>query len=185
LADGSAMAPLQIALWTVLGVALLISVVTDLASRRILDVVTLPTIAVALALRAFRQGLGDLEHGLISGLVAGAAAAALFVPAAWRGRMGWGDVKLVGAVGATLGYPLVVAGLVFITLVGALQAVISLIWHGAVWQTVTATVRRWAASARLVSKTGAAVPTRHIPYGVAIAVGSLWAMLWQHANGAP
>jgi prepilin peptidase CpaA len=179
------MAPLQIALWTVLGVALLISVVTDVVSRRILDVVTLPAIAGALALRLVLQGVGDLEHGLVSGLVAGAGAAALFAPAAWRGRMGWGDVKLVAAVGATFGYPLVLAGLVFITLVGALQALVTLIWHGALWETVAGVLRRWAARLRVASRSAVAAPNRQIPYGVAIAVGSFWAMWWQRASGSP
>jgi prepilin peptidase CpaA len=179
------MAPLQIALWTVLGVALVISVVTDVVSRRILDVVTVPAIAGALVLRLVRQGVGDVEHGLISGLIAAAAAAALFAPVAWRGRMGWGDVKLVGAVGATFGYPLVLAGLVFITLVGALQAMVTLIWQGALWETAAGILRRWAARLRMASRSTAGAPSRQIPYGVAIAVGSFWAMWWQRASGSP
>jgi prepilin peptidase CpaA len=179
------MAPLQIAMWTVLGVALVISVVTDLASHRILDWVTVPAIVAALALRWFQQGLGDLEHGLLSGLFAGAAAAALFLPGALRGKVGWGDLKLMAAVGAAFGYPLVVAGLVFITLVGAAQAIVTLIWHGAVWETVTGAVLALARRVRLVSRDRSGPPPRQIPYGVAIAVGSFWAMWWQRAGGAP
>jgi prepilin peptidase CpaA len=179
------MAPLQIALWTVLGVALLISVITDVVSRRILDVVTLPAIAGALALQFARQGVGDLERGLISSLVGGVGAAALFAPVAWRWRMGWGDVKLVAAVGAAFGYPQVMAGLIFITLVGALQALVTLLWQGALWETAAGMMRRWAARLRLASRSTAGAP-RQIPYGVAIAVGSFWAMWWQQrASGSP
>ncbi|MBX5484882.1 MAG: prepilin peptidase, partial [Myxococcaceae bacterium] len=65
------MPPLQIALWTVLGVALLISVVTDVLSGRILDVVTYPTIVGALLLRFLWGGWGDTESGLMSGLMGG------------------------------------------------------------------------------------------------------------------
>jgi Flp pilus assembly protein protease CpaA len=42
------MSPVQSALWTVLGVALVISVVTDVLRRRILDIVTYPLMAIAL-----------------------------------------------------------------------------------------------------------------------------------------
>jgi prepilin peptidase CpaA len=179
------MVPLQIALWAVLGVALVISVVTDLLSRRILDWVTFPAMVGALGLRWALQGWGDLEHGVLSGLVAGAAGAALFTPAAWRERMGWGDVKLVAAVGAAFGYPLGVAAIVFITLVGAVQALVTLIWHGVVWETLARSIRRVAQRARLAPAQVEAEPSRRIPYGVAIAVGSFWAMFWQRAGGAP
>jgi prepilin peptidase CpaA len=179
------MAPLQIAMWAILGLALVISVVTDLLSRRILDGVTLPVLFLGLVLRGVEQGLGDLEHGLISGLVAAAAGTLLFLPGAWRGKLGWGDLKLVAAVGAVLGFPLVLWGLVFITLVGALQAVLTLLWHGAGWETAAGWMRGWARRLRLASESAATAPARHIPYGVAIAVGSFWAMWWHSARGAP
>ncbi|NPC87230.1 prepilin peptidase, partial [Pyxidicoccus fallax] len=59
------MTPVQLALWTVLGVALVISVVTDVLRREILDVVTYPLMGVALGVRFFSEGLGDLEHGVL------------------------------------------------------------------------------------------------------------------------
>ena len=176
--------PLTFALWALLSVGLVVSIVTDLASRRILDAVTIPVMGVALALRFWLQGLGDLEQGLLSGLAAGAGAAALFAVLAFRGRgFGWGDVKLMGAVGAALGYPLVMGALVFISLVGALQAVVTLVWQGAVWETLSAAANRWAAKARLVKpRAPTDNPGRHIPYGIAIALGSFWAMWWEHSN---
>ncbi|MHB8877813.1 MAG: prepilin peptidase [Myxococcaceae bacterium] len=176
--------PLTFALWAVLGVALLASVITDLASHRILDVVTYPAMALSLGLRFWRGGIGDLEGGLLSGLAAGVGAAALFAVLAWRGRgFGWGDVKLMGAVGAAMGYPLVLAALVFISLVGALQAVVTLVWQGAVWETLSAQAARFAAKARLLkARAPAAAHPRHIPYGIAIALGSFWAMWWEHSN---
>jgi prepilin peptidase CpaA len=176
--------PVQLALWVVLGVALVISVVTDILRQRILDVVTYPTMAIALAVRVYLQGLGDLETGVLSGLIAGAGAAGLFAILALRGRgFGWGDVKLMGAVGAAFGYPLIMAGLIFISLVGALQAVVTLVWQGAVWETLAASGRRWAVKARLMktSEPGKA-QRRHIPYGIAIALGCFWAMWWEHSR---
>lgn len=177
------MTPVQIALWTVLGAALVISVVTDVLRREILDVVTYPLMGVALGARLYTEGWGDLEHGVLSGLVSGVGLAVLLLPAALRGRMGWGDVKLMGGVGAVLGFPAVMAAAAFISLVGALQAVVTLLWQGAVWDTLATVVRRWAARMRLASADDARpAPQRHIPYGVAIALGTFWALWWQHGS---
>ncbi len=170
-------------LWIVLAIALVISVVTDVVSRRILDVVTFPTILLALVLRAYPfDGLGDAENGLLSGLLAGGASAGFFAVLAWRGgAFGWGDVKLVAAVGAVFGYPLIMGALLFISLAGALQAIVTLIWQGAVWDTVRAVGLKWGKRLKL-SKDAVQGPSRHIPYGVAIALGSFWAMWWDTSN---
>ncbi|KFA93225.1 A24 family peptidase [Archangium violaceum] len=170
----------HIALWIVLGVALVISVATDVLSRRILDVVTYPLMAVALGMRWWSEGVGDLETGLVSGVVSGLGLALLLVPAATGGKMGWGDVKLMAGVGAVLGFPTVMAAAAFISLAGALQAVVTLLWHGAVWETLGHMVRRWAVRVRLMDESASSTPGRHIPYGVAIALGTFWAMYWQH-----
>ncbi|MGZ3460542.1 MAG: A24 family peptidase, partial [Archangium sp.] len=135
--------------------------------RQILDVVTYPLMAVALGVRLGAEGVGGLETGLVSGGVSGVGLALLLVPAAVRGKMGWGDVKLMAGVGAVLGFPAVMAAAVFISLVGALQAAVTLLWHQAV-------------RARLMHEDAASRSRRHIPYGVAIALGTFWAMWWQH-----
>lgn len=175
------MAPKDI-LWLLLTVALVISVVTDVVSRRILDFVTYPTFAIALALRFWQGQLGDLESGVVSGLVAAAGAGGLFAVLAWRGgAFGWGDVKLVAAVGAVFGYPLIMGALLFISLAGALQAIVTLLWQGAVWDTLRTVALKWGSRLKL-SKAAVDVPARHIPYGVAIALGSFWAMWWDKSN---
>jgi prepilin peptidase CpaA len=176
------MTPVQLALWLILGVALLVSVVTDVLRRRILDVVTYPLMGLALGLRLLSEGVGGLETGMVSGLVSGAGLALVLVPLALRGSMGWGDVKLMAGVGAVLGFPAVMAAGVFISLVGAAQALVTLIWQGAVWDTLASVARRWLGRLRLLREDSAPGPGRHIPYGVAIALGTFWAMWWQHEN---
>ena len=177
--------PLKLLLWSVLGVALLISLITDLASRRILDFVTYPALALCLLLRAWDEGVGDPEHGVVSGLLGVAACGGVFGAYAWlrKDQLGWGDVKLVAAAGAAFGYPLALAALLFITLTGALQAVVTVIWQGAVWDTLRRLVLGIGRKLKLTSKT-AVEPARHIPYGVAIALGSVWAMWWDGASGS-
>jgi prepilin peptidase CpaA len=172
---------LKQALWLVLSGALLISVVTDVLSRKILDWVTLPVIALTLGLRAWHQFPGELDQGLLSGLIAGGAAAAFFGVLAWRGVFGWGDVKLLGAVGAAFGFPLIMGALLFISLAGALQAIVTLLWQGAVWDTLRAAGSRWGKRLKL-SKSAIDAPSRHIPYAVAIALGSFWAMWWDRSS---
>src|SRR3954452_14067032 len=105
------------ALWSLLGVALVLSLVWDLRVRRIPNWVTYPTAALALAFRFYRHGLGDFDAenlGLLSGLASGAGVAAFLSIWAVRGeKIGWGDVKLVGAAACVFGYPLVLASLAF------------------------------------------------------------------------
>ena len=164
-----------------LAVALVASTATDVLWRRIPDLVTLPAIAIALGLRASFGGLGGLETGLVSGLVGLFATFAIFALLAWRKKMGWGDAKLMAAVGACLGYPLALAALVFVSLAGALQAVVTLIWHGAVWETLAQAGTKLAVRLRRLPKEAVGA-SRRIPYGVAIALGTFWAMWWQHTN---
>ena len=172
------MTPAQLGLWTLLGVALVISLVTDVLSHRILDVVTYPAIAAGLLLRLAAFGLGSPAFGMVEGVLGAALMFAVFGFLAWRGqRMGWGDVKLAAAVGACLGLRLGVAALVFISLVGAAQAVVTLIWQGALMETLSASLRRFAERLKL-APAPVTSETRRIPYGVAIALGSFWAMWW-------
>jgi prepilin peptidase CpaA len=166
--------PLKQLLFILLAVTLVVAVVTDLTRRRIPDLLTYPAMLAALALRAWREGLGDLDVGLVSGLVGLAAAAGWFAAFALSGKsMGWGDVKLAGVMGAAFGIPLTLAGLVFVSLAGAFQAVVSLLWQGALSDTVRTVLSRKVGRPGDTEK-----PARHIPYGVAIALGSLWAMWW-------
>jgi prepilin peptidase CpaA len=173
---------LRLALWILLGVALLISAVTDLVQRQILDVVTLPTLGLALTARGFKEGFGDLERGVLSGLLSAAGASLLFALLAWKGRMGWGDVKLMAAVGAVFGYPTVMAAMIFVSLAGALQAVVTLMWQGEALAAARSIGDRWLKALRRKPLADGST-LRTIPYGVAIALGSFWAMWWEGSTG--
>ena len=82
-----------------------------------------------------------------------------------------------------MGYPGVVAALIFISLVGSLQTIVTLIWQGAVWETIGSVFRRLASRVKLLDASKIQEPPgRHVPYGVAIALGSFWAMWWEHSQ---
>jgi prepilin peptidase CpaA len=161
-------------LLSLLGVTLAVSALSDARARLIPDVVTWPAFALALGVRWVFEGLGDLDRGLISGVVAAAGVAALFGGIAWANRgFGWGDVKLLVVVGAALGVPQILVAVMFVAVVGAVQAVIVVLWQGTAGDTLGRMLR---------GPSNSSATRRHIPYGVAIAVGSAWAMWWGHAT---
>lgn len=180
---GGTMTGAQLALWILLAVALVVSVVTDLRSRKILDVVTWPTVVLGLGLRWTALGPGDFNSGFLGGVLGAALVALPFgILALWGERMGWGDVKLGAAVGACLGPELGLSALVFISLVGAAQALLLLLWQRALLETVTGVVQRAAQRLKLLPADASSGPRRHIPYGIAIAVGTFWAMWWDRSR---
>jgi prepilin peptidase CpaA len=174
--------PDRLVLWGVLSIALLVSVITDLTSRRIPDFITWPTALLALAFRLWRGGVGDLDTGFLSGLIAASGAGGLLALWAFRGKIGWGDVKLLFAVGAVFGYPLITGALIFISLCGALQAVVTLIWKGSVWSTTRRVLVTFGKRLKLTKGETSQEEPHYIPYGVAIALGSFWAMWWEQSN---
>ena len=91
--------------------------VIDLEHHRVLNGLTYPAIALALAAAAVTPGR-ELLSLLLGGLIGGGALLllALVSPRA----MGFGDVKLSFFLGLVLGYPLVVVGLFLAFVVGGL-----------------------------------------------------------------
>jgi prepilin peptidase CpaA len=142
--------PARIAL-AALGVALAVSVVTDLKSRRIFNAVTYPALALVVGCVLWLGGVPLLLRSLAGAV--GCAAPLAF--AMWRGWMGAGDVKLMAlaglVAGAAAGWPLAATVLLYVAVAGGLQAVL------------------WAAAARVRD-----LPRpRTIPYALAIAAGTI------------
>lgn len=171
------------ALWTwgLLTPALLVAAIYDVRSRRIPDWLTLPALVGLLGLRWWLEGTGDLQHGLLSGAVGAAAAGGFFALWALGGQMGWGDVKLMGAVGAAFGFPSVQGAAIFVTLVGALQALVLLLWQGALWKTIEGALSGLAGRLGLPATAAGERERKSVPYGLAIALGSFWTMWWERA----
>ncbi len=137
----------------VLVAALVVCAVTDLRSRNIYDVVTLAAAVLGIAIHA---ALG--WPALRSSLIGMAVAAAPFFVAFLFGWMADGDVKLMAAAGALKGWPFALGMLVFVSIAGGLQGV------------------AWIAVARARGKD---VP-KHLPYGLAIALGTFAALLFEY-----
>jgi prepilin peptidase CpaA len=174
---------------------LVVAAVCDLARGKVFNWLTYPAIVVGLALGA-AQGAADtgawdgfLDHVLGFGFGFGI----LFIPYL-LGGMGGGDVKLMGVVGAFLGWENEGAlhAVFYSFLVAAAVGVILMIWRG---ETRRVLRRLWLAVRILpLPKTtmNDAVPadTFRVPFGFAVCVGTLWfltedlmgASLWDGAG---
>ena len=144
----------QIALLTLL-LALLISVVTDLRKRLILNAVTFPALAIVAVCFLWLGGFSLLLQALIGALVC----AVPLLLAMLRGWMGAGDVKLMALAGAVAGaagsWMFALMLLLYVSVAGGIQ--------GVLWLA--------AAKARGLEK------PKYVPYGLSIAAGTIAAFV--------
>jgi len=160
-------------LWPLLVTALaLAAAVFDFRTRRIPNPLTYGGLIAALGL-ALWPGLGPAPGAAALGLVAGfLPALALFAV----GILGGGDVKLLAALGALVGYPLILALLFHALVAGCAISLAVLIWQGRVWETV----KGLGSLLRSLLYPGtykiAPATDIQIPFGVAIALGTLWVL---------
>lgn len=155
-----------------LAVGLGVSLVTDLRSRLILDVVTLPMLSLALAIRGVLVGW-DGPLGLASGLLGAGIGLAIFLVPAWRGGIGMGDVKLAGAVGAALGFERIFGALFWIAIAGGLLAFGVMVVGGTVRSTLRKVACMLLRPLRLPLPATPAQAPVFLPYGVAIVAGTV------------
>ncbi|MGH7612755.1 MAG: A24 family peptidase [Gemmatimonadales bacterium] len=151
----------------------------DLRERRIPNALTLAGAMAALLLRS-AWGWGSVLEGAAG---AGLAVVATLVPFA-LGFLGGGDVKLLGAVGAFMGTDRLFGALLFVAVAGGLLAVFEAMRRRAMGRVLVNTygfARRWVLFGRAgVTPTLESPEVMSVPYGVAIAVGSL---LWWFFGG--
>lgn len=150
----------------VLVVVLAASVYTELTARRIPNWLTFSGVGVGLLL-GWLPGGNTLGQSVLGWLI-GFGFLLLFY---FYGGMGGGDVKLMGAVGALLGYPLILPVIVYTAFLGFLLGLYCLLSQRAFWLRAGRLVKRVAGGATA----GPEVPPieKGVPYGLAIAAGSL------------
>jgi len=180
----------------VLAGVLVTAAATELKWGKIYNWLTYPAILAGLAMGAVRGAAGGAawDGFTNSALGFGFGFGVLFL-AYVLGGMGGGDVKLMGAVGAFLGWADAAAlyATFYSFLVAAAMGLVLMVWRG---QT-RAVLRRLGVGLRLLTVPGVrideAVPpgSLQVPFGLATCIGSIWWMaeslvgrsLWEAATG--
>lgn len=141
----------------------------DIRSHRIPNWLTYPAWGLGLALGA----LGGLDGFLNSA----AGFAVTFFPLFLMfigGSIGGGDVKLMGGVGALLGFPAGLNALISAILVGGFFAAIILLWQGRLFPILKfAAANAWSKVSRVPTAVESPPEQKDaFPFGVAIALGT-------------
>jgi prepilin peptidase CpaA len=146
----------------------LVAALYDLKSRRIPNGVTVPAMVLGISLHAIHSGWTGLALSM-GGLVIGGG---VFLLLSLAGSMGAGDVKLMAGVGALLGVGLIISVLILTALGGGIIAISKIVvWH----------VRRRTAPPL---RSGEENPLHEtMPYGVAIAMGTMAALVLRILGG--
>lgn len=160
-------------------VCALLGAVFDVRSRRIPNFITLPAILAGLALHLVAGGWHELGLAALACLICGG----VFLIFWLAGGMGAGDVKLMAAVGCLGGLPLLNTAwlLILTSLAGGVMAIALALWRGRLKQTIVNT-----GSIALHHRFKGLTPhpalnvsnawTLRLPYGLAIAAGSVFTL---------
>lgn len=147
-----------------------VATVTDVRSYRIPNWLTLSAAVVGFGLNAMLLPLGwlnSLAGGLLAATVFGLLGAARFV--------GMGDVKLMGAVGLMVRWPLALHTVMYVAVCGGVLALGDVIRKRRVGN-VFRNIGRLAGGLLRAEDRRGEVDLHRIPYGAAILAGSAWAV---------
>ena len=154
-------------------ILLVIAVIFDLKERRIPNWLILSGVVMAFTYQGYIEGYSGL-WSCFQGLAIGMAL--LFIPFA-MGGIGAGDVKLLGMIGALKGSTFVIGSFLWVAVWGGLIAVVILIIHKRLGETLQRIGRGLVLSGLGAAKISDCVQKDELsiyyPYGVAIALGVL------------
>ncbi len=169
--------------------ALAIAVYTDLREQRIYNWLTFSVAIIGIIFHGLTQGTDGLAFAF-SGLALGLA---VMTAPYLLGFMGGGDVKLMAAIGACLGSSDVFTAFLFTSLAGGVYALGVLLFRQELLRQVLTNLwtSLWLFSATkkmdytpIEDSLDSAVAMPRLCYGVAIAVGTLAAMIWSRHMGS-
>lgn len=140
--------------------------------HRIPNWLTVPAILLGLGAATIETGWPGLKESLI-GLAVGGG---VFLPFCLMGVVGGGDMKLMAATGAILGFPLVLTALTDTCMAGGLLALVIMAWNGVLFSTLGNAFRILVGMPR---RTHGLRNPPMVPYGIAIATGTLFALFYR------
>ncbi len=158
--------------WIALPFILAFACYGEIRERRIPNWLTLGAIALGLGAAAIE---GEVD-GLVDSALGLAIAGGLFLPFCLLGVVGGGDMKLMAAVGAIVGWPMVLRVICNTCIAGGLIAVAIMAWHGVLLTTLANTFRIIVGMQRRPQ--GLRNPPM-VPYALAITIGTLIAVFVQ------
>ena len=169
---------MEILITIMLAAALIVATITDLRSQRIYNWLTFPLMLGGLLAHTLSGGL----DGLLLSLGGFALGLGLMVVPFFLGMMGAGDVKLMAGIGAWLGAQATLTAFLFTCLAGGVYAIIVLLRNfdqlKAVFANIWATFLLFLTTHKFDYSPAATEQTLpRLCYGVAIAVGTVAAML--------
>jgi prepilin peptidase CpaA len=156
--------------WMLATIPAVIAGWTDWRSRRIHNWLTVPALLLGIAANSLALGWSGAKEALLgAGLGLG-----LLLPFVLVRSLGGGDWKLIGALGAFLGPPRLIAVLVATILVAGAMALVLVVWKRRVGQTLR-NVGRMLAALFTLHLPGPEVSLDNpeslkVPFGVAVAV---------------
>ena len=158
--------------WIALPFLLAYACYGEIRFRRIPNLLTLPAIALGLGAAAIDGGVS----GLCDSALGLAAAGGAFLPFCLLGVVGGGDMKLMAAVGAIVGWPMAMRVLCDTCIAGGVIAVAIMAWNGVLLTTLANVFRIMAGMPR--RSRGLRNPPM-VPYALAITAGTLVAVFVQ------
>jgi prepilin peptidase CpaA len=165
--------PLNVLTATATVLVVSVAVVTDVRGRRIPNVLTFPTMGVGLLIGAVTGG----GWGMIAALMGAMFTPSVLMALRLGNRIGMGDVKLAAAVGSLVGPAVGALAMLLASIVGGFLAIAWMLRPGTA---VSAALSPFFIGLPLLGKRYAETETDEetpatvkIPYGVAVAVGSL------------
>jgi len=163
--------------------AVSVGAVTDVLRGRIYNKLTYTLVVVALVGQSLLGGLrGDGVHTLNVGLLSSVGGLALgggvLMLAVMAGGLHGGDVKMMAGVGALLGWQATLPALMYTLVAAAVISVVVILVRGVFWRTM----RRLGGFFVLLLTTRkpadpATADSPQVPFGLAIALGSLAAVV--------
>ena len=154
---------------------LVVAVYTDWRWHRLFNWLTFPALGIGLIL----SGVWGGWSGLLSSLAGAGIAFGVFLVLYLVARMGAGDLKLMVAIGAWLGYPAIIPDLVYVMLAGGVIALGFALRYGAlgsVFRNLYYFLLSLFTPGVKPENVLAASALPPFPYGVAIALGTLYTL---------
>ena len=158
--------------WIALPFILAFACYGEIRARRIPNWLTLGSVALGLGAAAIEGGV----DGLVDSALGLAIAGGVFLPFCLLGVVGGGDMKLMAAVGAITGYPMVLRVLCDTCIAGGLIAIAIMAWNGVLLTTLANVFRLMVGMQRRTK--GLRNPPM-VPYALAITIGTIVAVFVQ------